>query len=99
MSVICLKYRLYPSKSQVTKITQMLSTCRQVYNSMLLWRKVSWETEQVSVNRYEQKMALPVWKDKQDTDGNLLHPELSAVNAQVLQQVVDRVDLAYKAFF
>lgn len=99
MTVICLKYRIYPSKSQITEITGMLKTCRQIYNSMLLWRKVAWETEQISVNRYEQKMALPVWKGETDETGNLLHPELSVVNAQVLQQVVDRVDLADKAFF
>ncbi len=99
MSVICLKYRVYPSKSQATKISEMMETCRQVYNSMLLWRKVCWETEQTSINRYEQKTALPIWKDRKDEEGHLLHPELRDVNAQVLQQVVDRVDLAYKAFF
>lgn len=99
MNTICVKYRLYPSKSQQTKINSMLETCRQVYNSMLLSRKVSWETEQKSLSRYEQQNMLPVWKDSIDVDGNMIFPELKEVYAHTLQDVANRVDRAYKAFF
>lgn len=99
MSIICLKYRLYPTKSQQTKISGMLETCRNVYNSMLLWRKIAYETEQKTIGRYAQQDMLPVWKDKVDETGNLLFPELKDIYSHTLQDVVHRVDLAYRAFF
>lgn len=99
MNTICVKYRLYPSKSQQSKINGMLEICRQVYNSMLLSRKVSYEVENKTLSRYEQQNQLPVWKDKIDSDGNMLFPELKDIYSHTLQDVANRVDLAYKAFF
>ena len=68
-----------------------LETCRLVYNSLVNDRKFQYDTAQVSVGYFTQKAYLPVWKKS--------HPELKEVYSQVLQDVVHRVELAFKAFF
>ena len=91
MSRCSVKYRLYPTPAQETALRQMLSTCCTVYNSLLNWRKHDYELLGESRTYYEQKKALPIWKQS--------HPELSEVHSQVLQDVCKRVDLAFAAFF
>jgi putative transposase len=68
-----------------------LEQCRWVYNQTLAYRKDAWEKEGRSANWYETKRLLPQWK----TD----RPALKNVHSQVLQNVTERVDLAFKAFF
>jgi putative transposase len=89
--MITFKYRLHPSKSQRTKLMQTLEICRSVYNETLATRKRAWEQEHKSLSLYDTNKLLPTWK--QD------HPELKVVYSQVLQNVQERVDLAFKAFF
>jgi len=72
-------------------MVQTLSVCRDVYNSMVNWRKHDFEVRGQSPCYYEQKKALPVWKKA--------HLELKEVHSQTLQDVVKRVDLAFQAFF
>ena len=45
----CLKFRLFPTKSQETLLEQNLGLCREVYNSFLLWRIASWETDKETI--------------------------------------------------
>jgi len=85
------KYRLFPTKAQRASLDQTLETCRQVYNSTLSLRKNAWEQEQKSLSLYDTSKYLTGWKAE--------HPELSGVYSQVLQNVQERVDLAFKAFF
>ena len=85
------RYRLYPSKSQVTLLEQTLEICRWVYNDTLALRKDTWEQEQRSISLYETNKILTQWKKDR--------PELKRVHSQVLQNVQMRVDLAYKAYF
>ena len=87
----CLKIRLYPDRAQKRELETTLETCRLVYNSLVNDRKFQYDTAKVSVSRYTQQAYLPKWK--------IDHPELKAVYSQVLQDVVHRVDLAFKAFF
>ncbi len=87
----CLKVRLYPDRVQERQLDETLETCRLVYNSLVNDRKFQYDTAKVSVGRYTQQAYLPVWKKD--------HAELKAVYSQVLQDVVHRVDLAFKAFF
>ena len=68
----------------------VLSICREVYNSCLHWRKYDFEINGNSPSDYDQKKALPVWKKS--------HPELCSVQSQVLQNVCKRVDLAYTSY-
>ena len=70
---------------------QTLDVCRWVYNETLALRKNAWEQEQKSVSNYDAHNLLPEWKVR--------HPELKLVYSQVLQEVQQRVDVAYKAFF
>ena len=85
------RYRLFPTKSQVSQMEQTLEICRWVYNETLAMRKNAWEQEQRHISYYESKRQIPLWKKER--------PELSTVYSQVLQNVTLRVDLAFKAFF
>lgn len=85
------QYRLKPTKRQRTKLIQSLELCRWVYNETLATRKNAWEQEGKSLSLYDTNILLTIWKQE--------HPELKGVYSQVLQNVQNRVDLAFKAFF
>jgi len=86
-----MKYRLFPTKKQAKALEQVLDACRWVYNKTLEVRKHAWEQEQRSLSYFETKRMLPGWKAE--------HPFLDVAHSQVLQNVTERVDLAFKAFF
>jgi len=85
------KYRLYPTKLQITKMNNILEQTRWVYNETLALRKNAWEIEKKSISLYDTANKLPEWKANK--------PELSDVYSQVLQNAQIRVDLAFKAFW
>ncbi|MDD1760848.1 MAG: helix-turn-helix domain-containing protein, partial [Methanothrix sp.] len=85
------RYRLKPTKHQVVILNRQLDLCRWVYNETLTMRKNAWEHEGRSVSYFETKRQLPIWKEDK--------PELKEVHSQVLQDVVLRVNLAFRAFF
>jgi putative transposase len=85
------KFRLYPTKSQRSKMGRTLDLCRWVYNQTLAYRKDAWEKEGRSTSKYETNNLLPNWKVEK--------PDLNDVYSQVLQNTQERVDLALKAFF
>ena len=89
--MITFKYRLRPSRSQRTKLIQTLELCRWVYNETLATRQQTWEQEKKSLSLYDTNKLLPAWRQE--------HPELREVYSQVLQNVQERVDLGFKAFF
>lgn len=68
-----------------------LEQCRWVYNKALETRKNAWEQEKKSVSKYDTIKMLPLWKAER--------PELTIVHSQPLQEVCQRVDLAFRAFF
>lgn len=85
------RYRLKPTKAQVTKLDEQLELCRWVYNETLAMRKKAFEQEGKSVSYFESKRMLLIWKESE--------PELKSVHSQVLQDVVLRVNLAFNTFF
>jgi putative transposase len=85
------KYRIYLTNGQQHILGQQLEECRWVYNETLAYRKRAYEEEQRTANWYETKRQLPIWKE--------VRPALKRVHSQVLQNVTERVDLAFKAFF
>ena len=85
------QFRLNPTHHQRTLLNQTLEICRWVYNETLATRKNAWEQEQKSLSLYGTNKLLTAWKKEK--------PELSQVYSQVLQNVQERVDLAFKAFF
>jgi len=85
------RYRLYPTKRQLSILNRSLDVCRHVYNDTLAYRKHTYETDGKSVSLYATNNLLTQWKRE--------NPTLKTVHSQVLQNVQVRVDLAYKAFF
>jgi putative transposase len=85
------KYRLKPTPDQERLLERTLMLCRHVYNAAVEERREAWRQRGVSVTYYQQKAELPGIKEAM--------PEYGEVNAQVLQDVVQRVDRAFQAFF
>ena len=85
------RYRLKPTKAQTAKLNEQLELCRWVYNETLAMRRNAWEQEGKSISYFETKRMLPIWKESK--------PELKSVHSQVLQDVVLRVNLAFRWFF
>lgn len=85
------EYRLYPTKSQIEKLQWILDKCRELYNAALQERRDAWKMCRVNINYYQQSAQLPEIKE--------IRPEYKEIGAHVLQNVLRRVDNAYKAFF
>jgi putative transposase len=85
------KYRLNPTSAQRTSLERVLELCRWVYNDTLALRKNTYEQEGKSLSLYDTAAFLTQWKAAK--------PVLKEVHSQVLQNVQERVDLAFKAFF
>lgn len=85
------KYRLFPTSAQRTSLESTLELCRFVYNETLAIRKNTYEELGKSLGLYDTNKLLTEWKaDK---------PVLLNVHSQVLQNVQERVELAFKSFF
>src|SRR6266699_5590780 len=84
-------YRLYPTKKQLKTLETTLEECRWLYNNTLAYRKDAWEQEQRNVSYYESKARIPLLKNERLS--------LKGVHSQVLQNVTERVELAFQAFF
>jgi putative transposase len=84
-------YRLYPTKKQLKTLETTLEECRWLYNETLAYRKEAWEERQEQVSYYDSKKRIPILKAER--------PSLANVHSQVLQNVTERVELAYQAFF
>lgn len=85
------KYRLYPTKAQISKLENTFSICRTLYNNALEHRITEYKRTHRIVNYYEQSASLPdIKKD---------YPWYKSVNAVVLQNVLKRVDTSYQNFF
>ena len=85
------KYKLKPTPEQERGLERVLMLCRHVYNAAVGERREAWRMRGVTVTYYQQKAELPSIKEAM--------PEYAEVNAQVLQDVVLRVDRAFEAFF
>lgn len=86
------KYRLYPNKTTEKKLYFVLNRCRELYNAGLQERKEAYRMAGVSRGYYDQAMQLPEIKHD-------LRPEYQEIGAHVLQDVLRRLDKAFKAFF
>ena len=103
------KYRLYPNKKQAEHLQWVLDHCRELYNSALQERRDAYEmmvkrhpnyydettrkllTQEHALTYNQQATQLPEVKE--------IWPEYNEIHSQVLQDVLRRVDKAYKAFF
>lgn len=85
------KFRLYPNKQQQEQIRFTLERCRLLYNRLLEERIRAYKENRESLTYYQQKATLPERKKH--------IPGLKQVHSQVLQNVVERLDKSYQAFF
>jgi putative transposase len=85
------KYRLYPTKKQAVRLQEVLDRCRELYNAALQERRDAYRMAQVSIGYHQQAAQLPSIKE--------IRPEYADIHSQVLQDVLRRVDKAFKAFF
>jgi putative transposase len=85
------KYRLYPTPEQEQVLDTVLWRCRTLYNVALEERKTAWERCSVSIGYYEQKAELPDLKQA--------CPEYAEVHAHILQDVILRLERAFRDFF
>jgi len=104
------KFRLYPTRAQEQTLFWTLTRCRELYNAALTERRDAYDihvrqhpnyydeptrkqlTKEHAVSYYEQKRDLPDIKAQ-------LRQEYQAMHSQVLQNVLERLDKAFKAFF
>lgn len=85
------KYRIYPSKRQTQTLNDQLSLCVELYNAALSERREAWRLERKPISRFDQIYQLPeIRAERRDVAG---------VYANVLEDVLTRVDKAFKAFF
>jgi putative transposase len=85
------KYKLQPTKAQEDSLTWTLDRCRELYNAALEERKTAYKKCGVSLGFYDQSASLPYVKEAR--------PEYNDVYSQVLQDVLRRLDKAFKGFF
>jgi len=85
------KFRLFPSKSQVTKLETTLELCRELYNAALSERREAWQRQRKSITYLDQQNVLPFIK--------AIREDVAEIHSQVLQDVLRRLDKGFKAFF
>jgi putative transposase len=86
------KYKLTPTPAQAQALELVLARCRTLYNAALEQRKTWWQRGQgKSATYYQQAMELP--------DLKTACPEFAEINAQVLQDVLRRLEKTFQAFF
>lgn len=86
------KYRLSPTQKQEKVLFWTLTRCRELYNAALVERKEAYRLAGKSISYYEQKRDLPQIKAG-------IREEYQGIHSQVLQDVLLRLDKAFKAFF
>jgi IS605 OrfB family transposase len=91
MSKQAYKFRLYPTRKQCERLQWMLDRCRELYNAALQERRDAYRMVGKSITYYDQANQLP--EIKQDRE------EYQEIHSQVLQDVLRKVDKAFKAFF
>jgi len=85
------KYRIQANQETLASADNWLYLCRKLYNTALEQRIKVYQQDKASLSCYGQINQLPELK--------AAFPEYKEVGSQVLQDVLERLDKAYKAFF
>lgn len=85
------KFRIYPTKPARHSLDNTVRLCRELYNAALTERREAYRMKGISLNYYDQQNQLPEIKE--------IRTDLASIHSQVLQDVLKRVDLAFKGFF
>jgi putative transposase len=85
------KYKLKPTPEQERRLEGVLWACRALYNTALEQRQIAYQRRGVTLSAYEQSRELP--------DIRATLSDYAAISAQVLQDVLARLDRAFQEFF
>jgi len=85
------RYKLLPSRLQMSRLNTTLKLCAELYNVCLYQRKIGYRDWSRSVSVFDQMKQLPGLKSE--------FPEYKTVHSQVLQNVVHRCDKSFQSFF
>jgi putative transposase len=85
------KFKLKPTKRQVALLEIHLGLCRELYNAALQERRDAYKRAGKSIGYVDQASQLPAIKTER--------PDLAGIHSQVLQDVLKRVEKAFKGFF
>jgi putative transposase len=91
MSKQAYKFRLYPTSKQAQVLQWTLDRARELYNAALQERRDAYRMAGKSITYYDQASQLPEIKE--------IREEYQDMHSQVLQDVLRKVDKAFKAFF
>jgi putative transposase len=89
--IVTYRYKLKPTAAQRQTLGQWVGACRFVYNLCLDYRQTLWQQHHVNISKYDVQKELAILK--QD------YAWIEQVNAQTLQEVVERLWGAYDGFF
>src|SRR3989449_1825396 len=85
------RFSLYPNHKQELRLLRMIETSRRLWNDALAHRKRRWEEERLSTSYSQQCWIL--------TAERRLDPLLGELYSQAGQDILRRLDRAFKAFF
>jgi len=85
------KFRIYPTRAQIEILLSILNACRFLYNCALEQRRDVWTSRKQSLTAYTQI--------KQLSEVRREFPEFKAIYSQIFQDVIQRLDKAFKGFF
>ncbi len=85
------KFGLYPSSEQEIKLNDQIELCRELYNSFLIERRYAYKGNNISLNYTHRANEIPELKH--------VFKEYKDIHSQVVQDVAQRVNRAYKNFF
>ena len=88
---VAFRFRLYPDRKQKQRMCDAVEACRRLWNLALLDRKEAWEYKRLSTTYGDQCSMLTV-EAKSDE-------QFGALYSQVGQEVLHRLDKAFRAFF
>ena len=89
--LITYKFKLDTTKNQQQLIDSQVESCRKLYNFFLNQRIYLYHKKGISIKKSDQQRQLPLIKSNK--------PEYQDISSVVLQDIVDRVDKAFKQFF
>jgi putative transposase len=85
------RYRLYPTRAQDAALRETLERLRELYNAALQERRDAYRATGKGPTCYQQQATL--------IEVRQVRPEYAAIHTHLLQDVLTRLDRAFKAFF
>jgi len=110
MSIKAYKYRISANKTTTDNLDRVLNLCRELYNAGLQERRDAYETrvkrhpnyyDEASRKQLTKEHGISVYEQKRDLVEikEVIRPEYLDIASHVLQDVLFRLEKAYKRFF